>query len=138
MGIFSNLFGKKRADKVLPNPKEESLETSIDESDVRAEVSYKVDSSGDIYISCEWDNASDIPSFAELLWLVSNGNLLDETLEFIKEACTKNDDEEQYMALLYSINTIMKQHLKSLEPSKSNPLVKPTQVMAQTLDGEIA
>ena len=138
MGLFSNLFGKTRAEKVLPNLKDKSSELTVDESDIMAQVSYTVDSHGDIYINCEWATVDDIPSFAELLWFVSNGNLLDETLEFIKEECDKQNDEEQYMTLLYSINTLMKKHLESLESSGSNPMVKPTQVMTQSLDGEIA
>ena len=139
MGIFSDFFRNRSVDKVSPETEQESSDEIINESDVRGEISYKVDGLGDIYITCEWAKASDIPEFSELLWLVSNGNLLDETLEFIKEACLKNDDEEQYMALLYSINAIMKKHLENFDGKKneeSDPLIKPTQVLTQTLDGE--
>lgn len=141
MGIFSDFFKNRSSDKVLPKTEQESSDETINESDVRGEISYKVDGRGDIYITCEWANASDIPEFSELLWYVSNGNLLDETLEFIKEACLKNDDEDQYMALLHSINTVMTKHLENLDNNKkdkSDPLIKPTQVMTQTLDGEIS
>ena len=141
MGIFSDFFKNRSADKVSEETQQEPSGETIDESDVIGEVSYKVDGRGDIYIICEWAKSSDIPAFSELLWMVSNGGLLDETLEFIKEACLENDDEEQYIALLYSINTIMKTHLENFDnkkEDKSDPLIKPTQVMTQTLDGEIS
>ena len=64
--------------------------------------------------------------------MVSNGNLLDETLEFIKEACLENDDEEQYIALLYSINTIMKTHLENFDNKKED---KTNLVVALSDDG---
>jgi hypothetical protein len=124
MGLFSNLFRKTKAEKEI-----------ADESDIVAEVSYKLDSLGDIYISCEWANASNISSFSELLWMVSNGNLLDETLKFIRAGCVETDDEEQYRVLLRSINAIMTKRLENME---SKPLVKPTQVMTQTLEGDIS
>ena len=51
MGIFSDFFKNRSADKVSEETQQEPSGETIDESDVIGEVSYKVDGRGDIYLS---------------------------------------------------------------------------------------
>lgn len=105
-----------------------------------AEISYKVDAEGDIWLDFKWK--SDVSKnaakmFSELFVEVSSGGLVDSSLEFLENKFKEMGSEEDYDGFLQYINLLqdiklMEQMTDEIEEQDKDddnqPLIKPTEV----------
>ena len=105
-----------------------------------AEISYKVDAEGDIWLDFKWK--SDVSKnaakmFSELFVEVSSGGLVDSSLEFLENKFKEMGSEEDYDGFLQYINLLqdiklMEQMTDEIEEQDEDdddqPLIKPTEV----------
>ena len=105
-----------------------------------AEISYKVDAEGDIWLDFKWK--SDVSKnaakmFSELFVEVSSGGLVDSSLEFLENKFKEMGSEEDYDGFLQYINLLqdikfMEQMTDEIEEQDEDdddqPLIRPTEV----------
>ena len=105
-----------------------------------AEISYKVDAEGDIWLDFKWKsdvNKNAAKMFSELFVEVSSGGLVDSSLEFLENKFKEMGSEEDYDGFLQYINLLqdikfMEQMTDEIEEQDKDddnqPLIKPTEV----------
>ena len=105
-----------------------------------AEISYKVDAEGDIWLDFKWKsdvNKNAAKMFSELFVEVSSGGLVDSSLEFLENKFKEMGSEEDYDGFLQYINLLqdikfMEQMTDEIEEQDEDdddqPLIKPTEV----------
>jgi hypothetical protein len=112
LAAIKKLFSRKKKDKPI------------------ASLKFEVDSAGDIWIDCSWQDqpAANIV-FADLMYRVMNGELFGETLTFLKEACEKTEKIDQFIEVWAYLHT-MEQPSEDISVSPDDEtVVSPTQVM---------
>ena len=97
-----------------------------------ASLKFEVDSAGDIWIDCSWQDqpAANI-IFAELMYKVMDGELFAETLSFIKEECEKRNKLDNFIEIWAYLHT-MEQELneeEASEASEDSTVVSPTKML---------
>tara|TARA_A100001515_G_scaffold79878_1_gene63435 strand:+ start:1531 stop:1950 length:420 start_codon:yes stop_codon:yes gene_type:complete len=105
-----------------------------------AEISYKVDAEGDIWLDFKWKsdvNKNAAKMFSELFVEVSSGGLVDSSLEFLENKFKEMGSEEDYDGFLQYINLLqdikfMEQMTDEIEEQDEDdddqPLIRPTEV----------
>lgn len=104
--LFSRLmtlFSKSKNEA----PEEKAEEESIAEEDRLCQISYTCDKDGIVWIDINW-KPNRHPEFADLLYMVSSGQMLSETLEFIEGEALPEEYEHIIKAVLDSSNAKMK------------------------------
>lgn len=105
-----------------------------------AEISYKVDAEGDIWLDFKWKsdvNKNAAKMFSELFVEVSSGDLVENSLEFLENKFKELGSEEDYDGFLQYINLL--QNIKLMEQIEDEfeeqdeydddqPLIRPTEV----------
>ena len=97
-----------------------------------ASLKFEVDSAGDIWIDCSWQDqpAANI-IFADLMYKVMDGELFAETLSFIKEECEKRNKLDNFIEIWAYLHT-MEQELneeEASEASEDSTVVSPTKML---------
>ena len=80
-----------------------------------------------------WDS-DDINSIAQLLYELHSGQLMGDSMEFIKDQCQTSAQKQQYHAILTRLNELFFTELgeEAREFTQSDkPVVSPTQVFPQ-------
>ena len=102
--------------------KEEKKEKAL------ASLKFEVDSAGDIWIDCSWQDqpAANI-IFADLMYKVMDGDLFGETLSFIKEECEKRNRLDNFIEIWAYLHT-MEQEVEE-EVVEDSTVVSPTKML---------
>jgi hypothetical protein len=104
--LFSRLmtlFSKSKNEA----PEEKAEEESIAEEDRLCQISYTCDKDGIVWIDINW-KPNRHSEFADLLYMVSSGQMLSETLEFIEGEALPEEYEYIIKAVLDSSTEKMK------------------------------
>ena len=104
--LFSRLmtlFSKSKNEA----PEEKAEEKSIAEEDRLCQISYTCDKDGIVWIDINW-KPNRHSEFADLLYMVSSGQMLSETLEFIEGEALPEEYEHIIKAVLDSSTEKMK------------------------------
>jgi len=129
MGIFSKFFNKKKSPPLALECDKPEPEL---EPDVQCSLRFILSYDEDVGIECEWDEES-LLNFAQLIYVVNSGQMTEGLLKIIKDSCTENGKEKDYVRLLGFLQTLTSG--QGLEQQDGEiPLVKPTQVMGTSLD----
>ena len=93
-----------------------------------ASLKFEVDSAGDIWIDCSWQDqpAANI-IFADLMYKVMDGDLFGETLSFIKEECEKRNRLDNFIEIWAYLHT-MEQEVEE-EVVEDSTVVSPTKML---------
>ena len=93
-----------------------------------ASLKFEVDSAGDIWIDCSWQDqpAANI-IFADLMYKVMDGDLFGETLSFIKEECEKRNRLDNFIEIWAYLHT-MEQEVEE-EIVEDSTVVSPTKML---------
>ena len=93
-----------------------------------ASLKFEVDSAGDIWIDCSWQDqpAANI-IFADLMYKVMDGDLFGETLAFIKEECEKRNRLDNFIEIWAYLHT-MEQEVEE-EVVEDYTVVSPTKML---------
>ena len=112
-----------------------------------AHAIWKVTADGDIWLDFGWNNDKSPDAarmFAETFVMITGGDLIQESLDFIKEKLVEEDREGQYEALLNYIAALQYQRAKKLFPELlsrmeetpvgevSDPVIKPSEIVTKT------
>ena len=104
--LFSRLmtlFSKSKNE----DPEKKAEEESIAEEDRICEISYTCDKDGIVWIDMKWKPNRHF-EFADLLYMVSSGQMLSETLEFIEGEALPEEYEHILKSVLGSSSEKMK------------------------------
>ena len=114
IAAIKNLFSRKKKEK--------------DEEKPMASLKFEVDSAGDIWIDCSWQDqpAANI-IFADLMYKVMDGDLFGETLSFIKEECEKRNRLDNFIEIWAYLHT-MEQEVEE-EVVEDSTVVSPTKML---------
>ena len=94
-----------------------------------ASLKFEVDSAGDIWIDCSWqDQPAANLIFADLMYKVMDGELFAETLNFIKEECEKQNKIDNFIEIWAYLHTLEQSYEEETDEENST-VVSPTQVM---------
>ena len=95
-----------------------------------ASLKFEVDSAGDIWIDCSWQDqpAANI-IFADLMYRVMDGELFGETLTFLKDECEKNERLDQFIEVWAYLHTMEQSPEDAVAQPEDKMVVPPTQVM---------
>lgn len=105
----------------------DNIENLTEPSTVQSYINYLADEDGVVWMEAGWDSDDEsIVSFANLLYELHSGQLMAESLEFIKDQCQTLEKKRQYQKLLIALNDLF---FVGLETNK--PVVSPTQVFPQ-------
>ena len=131
-----NFFKKKVVEKF------EEQESDHDEDDIENKtvtISYHTDGVGDIWSDCFWSGEVEDAhlQFAELLEKISNGDLLTDTMDFVRTKCDKPEKKAVYAQIVETVlnlqqmrlfNTMMNMNQAGLTPD-DGPVISPTNVI---------
>ena len=143
-----NFFRKKKEpefdleDEIDEIQKEfEKEQTSIPEEDRVSTISFHTDKEGYIWVDVYWSELEGAHiSFAELLEKVSNGDLLADVFDFVKNKCKTEEEMKLFSEILERITDMQKLRLfnsitgldhSSLTPD-DGPVVRPTKMIKKT------
>ena len=117
IAAIKNLFTRKKKEK--------------DEEKPMASLKFEVDSAGDIWIDCSWqDQPAANLIFADLMYKVMDGELFGETLAFIKEECEKSKRLDSFIEIWAYLHTLEQAPEGHLEPNEEDStVVSPTQML---------
>jgi len=122
-------------------PAEEEQEEYI------AHATWKVTVDGDIWLDFSWNNDKSPDAakmFAQTFVMITGGELIEESLEFIREKMMEEGRDEQYESLLNYIAGLQYQRAEKLYPEilssmqevsgkeGSDPVVKPSEIVTKT------
>ena len=115
LAAVKKLFSRKKKDKRL------------------ASLSFEVDSAGDIWIDCSWQDqpAANI-IFADLMYRVMDGDLFAETLSFLKEECEERDKLDSFIEIWAYLHTMGQEQdpiEDSLASTEEETVVSPTKIL---------
>ena len=98
-------------------------------------VTYMVDDDGTIWLEAGWSpDDKSIEQFSQMMYELHSGQLMANTLEFIHEQCTSEDQQAEYRSILVKLNEFFFNTEDSdsfLSTEDHKPVVKPTQVFPQ-------
>ena len=111
-----------------------------------AYIKYLIGTDGFVYIDFEWDDKKDKmanESFAELFFEVHSGQLLDNSVDFIREECLKRGDKEEFSRFIKNLIVFQQENLQpmmeamgiSLEEEEDKVVVKPTDIGESVIRG---
>tara|TARA_R100001244_G_scaffold91110_1_gene69036 strand:- start:3744 stop:4142 length:399 start_codon:yes stop_codon:yes gene_type:complete len=111
-----------------------------------AYIKYLIGTDGFVYIDFGWDEKKEKmanESFAELFFKIHSSQLLDNSVDFIKEECLKNGDKEEFARFIKNLITFQQEDLQpmmesmgiSLEEEVDKVVVKPTDIGERVLRG---
>ena len=119
----------------------EKEQMSIPEEDRISTLSFHTDKEGYIWVDVYWSELEGAHiSFAELLEKVSNGDLLADVFDFVKNKCETEEEMKLFSEILERITDMQKIRLfnsitgldhSSLTPD-DGPVVSPTKVIKNT------
>lgn len=98
------------------------------------EISYTVDSDQIIWMEASWDNSSEsVERFAHLLYEIHSGDLLEDTLRFLKAECSKQGTLKVYQKILIALDKMflsddMLEEAVVDNSAEDTPVVSPTEV----------
>jgi len=103
-------------------------------TEVKSYINYLVDADGIVWMEAGWDSDDEtIDNFARLLYELHSGQLMADSVEFIKSQCETPQEKRQYRKLLVKLNDLF-----FAEPGEEQalaqsdrPVVPPTQVFPQ-------
>ena len=110
-----------------------SAENLTEPVEAKSYINYLIDADGIVWMEAGWD-ADDIDSFAQLLYELHSGQLMGESMEFIKDQCQTPGQKKQYHAILTRLNELFFTELGEEERAftqSDKPVVPPTQVFPQ-------
>tara|TARA_Y100000310_G_scaffold292055_1_gene320505 strand:+ start:159 stop:551 length:393 start_codon:yes stop_codon:yes gene_type:complete len=112
LAAIKKLFSRKKKDKPI------------------ASLQFEVDSAGDIWIDCSWQDqpAANI-IFADLMYRVMDGELFGETLTFLKDECEKSERLDQFIEVWAYLHTMEQPPEDATAQPDDETVVPPTQVM---------
>jgi hypothetical protein len=96
-----------------------------------ASLKFEVDSAGDIWIDCSWqDQPAANLIFADLMYKVMDGELFGETLSFIKEECEKRKKLDSFIEIWAYLHTMEQHPEEGFTPDEEDPtVVSPTKML---------
>jgi len=97
-------------------------------------ITYMADSNGTIWLEAGWGpDSKSIEQFSQMMYELHSGQLMANTLEFIKEQCSTESQQAEYRQILVKLNEYFfdKEDLDSLTPEDCRPVVRPTEVFPQ-------
>ncbi|MAH50806.1 hypothetical protein CMI37_33620 [Candidatus Pacearchaeota archaeon] len=111
-----------------------------------AYIKYLIGADGFVYIDFGWDDKKDKmanESFAELFFEVHSGQLLDNSVDFIREECLKRGDKEEFSRFIKNLIVFQQENLQpmmeamgiSLEEEEDKVVVKPTDIGESVIRG---
>ena len=115
-----------------------------DSEEYIAHAIWRVKKDGDIWLDFEWRNDEDSNAaklFAEMFVMITGGDLVEESLEFIKKRMLEDGGKEQYESLISYMGYLQYQRAQSLYPEilsnfaenseeqSLDPVVKPSDVI---------
>ena len=107
-----------------------SAENLPDPDEVKTYINYLVDADGVVWMEARWD-PDDINSFAQLLYELHSGQLMGESMEFIKDQCKTPEQKQEYHAILIRLNELFFTTELGEVAQSDKPVVPPTQVFPQ-------
>ena len=116
---------------------EEQDKDVLDPEDRICSVSFHTDKDGYIWIDCSWKGVSDSHlQFAELLEKISSGDLIEDTLEYVRQSCNSEQQKSDFLELLAYITKLQQKRLLEALKSQNHesltreqePLVSPLNV----------
>ena len=115
IAAIKNLFSRKKEEKERP----------------MASLKFEVDSAGDIWIDCSWqDQPAANLVFADLMYKVMDGELFGETLSFIKEECEKRKKLDNFIEIWAYLHTMEQYSEEDSNPDEEDPtVVSPTKML---------
>ena len=108
-----------------------------------AHINYIFGTDGFVYIDFGWNGDKDRmanEAFSELFFQVHNGQLLDNSIDFIKEECLGRGDKEEFTIFVRNLIALQEESLSStakmdLEEENDKVVVKPTDIGESVLRG---
>ena len=112
-----------------------------------AHATWKITIDGDIWLDFSWNNDKNPDAakmFAQTFVMITGGELIEESLEFIREKMMEEGRDEQYESLLTYIASLQYQRAEKLYPEilssmqevsdgkGLDPVVKPSEIVTQT------
>ena len=110
-----------------------SAENLTEPAEAKTYINYLVDEDGIVWMEAGWDS-NVISGFAQLLYELHSGQLMGESVEFIKDQCQTTAQKQQYHAILTRLNELFFTELEGEErkfAQSDKPVVSPTQVFPQ-------
>jgi uncharacterized protein (DUF927 family) len=97
------------------------------------QINYIIDDNHVVWMEASWlDDQASIEKFATLLYEIHSGELLEDTLRFLKEECNKQGSQKLYQKILVTMNKMflpddaLEEVAENSE--KDTPVVSPTEV----------
>ena len=108
-----------------------------------AYVKYLFGTDGFVYIDFGWDNDKDRmanEAFSELFFQIHSGQLLDNSIDFIKQECLGRGDKEGFTIFIKNLIALQQERLYTIpemntEEEKDEVVVKPTDIGERVLRG---
>jgi len=111
-----------------------------------AYIKYLIGTDGFVYIDFGWDDKKDNmanESFTELFFKVQSGQLLDNSVDFIREECFKNGNKEEFSRFIKNLIVFQQENLEpmleamgiNLEEEEDKVVVKPTDIGESVIRG---
>jgi hypothetical protein len=104
-------------------------------SNPAGEITYSIDDDQMVWIEASWtNNQQSVESFALLLHQMHSGELLEDTLRFLKSECAKEGSQNVYKKILitmdkmFAIDDDALAKVASSNDSKEIPVVSPTEI----------
>ena len=120
-----------------PVQDDEDDDSVLKKEDRTCSVAFHTDKEGYIWIDCSWSaNADAHLQFAELLEKVSSGDMIEDTLEYIRESCQSDKQKSDFLELLAYITKLQQKRILDALKSPNHgsltreeePLVSPLNV----------
>ena len=109
-----------------------------------AHATWKITADGGIWLDFGWNNDKNPDAskmFAETFVMITGGELIQESLDFIREKMKEKDREDQYDALINYMAVLQYQRAEKLYPEmfssikeNSEPVVKPSEIVTKTTE----
>ena len=129
-----NFFRKRVVEGLI----EESTKSEKPEKQM-ATITYHIDEDGDVWVNCFWSGEmkGSHLAFADLLEKISNGELLNDTMEFIESNCDTEEKKIAYDEVVEAVLRLQQMRLfnimnevgESSVTTDDDPVISPINVV---------
>ena len=116
---------------------EEEDGSVLKEEDRTCSLAFHTDKEGYIWIDCSWSAKADAHlQFGELLEKISSGDMIEDTLEYVRQSCKSDKQKSDFLELLAYITKLQQKRILDALKSPNHesltreeePLVSPLNV----------